>query len=72
MRSIVGCQLSPVHYYQFDGERDWVEAEETRLMREFAQKNLPPFEYLSGLTVKNPWNRMFECEIDFQRPSVSH
>ena len=72
IRTIVGCQLSPVHYYQFDGERDWVEAEETRLMREFAQKNLPPFEYLSGLQVKNPWNRMFECEIDFQRPSVSH
>ena len=72
IRTIVGCQLNPVHYYQFEGEREWVEAEETRLMREFAQKNLPPFDYLSGLKVSNPWNRMFECEIEFQRPSVSH
>ncbi|MBO4401137.1 MAG: DUF4127 family protein [Selenomonadaceae bacterium] len=65
IRTIVGCQLDPVHYYQFDGERAWVESEETRLMREFAQKNLPPFDYLSGLKVSNPWNRMFECEITF-------
>ncbi len=66
IRTIVGCQLDPVHYYQFDGERDWVEAEETLLMQEFAKKILPPFEYLSGLKVSNPWNRMFECEIEFR------
>ena len=65
IRSIVGCQLDPVHYYQFDGERAWVESEETRLMNEFAQKNLPAFKYLRGLKVTNPWNRMFECEIEF-------
>ncbi len=70
IRSIVGADLfympnGAVSYYQFNGERAYVEAKETELMNEFARKNLPAFEYLRGLKVTNPWNRMFECDIEF-------
>lgn len=42
-----------------------VSQSETELMRDFAKKFLPPFDFLKGLTVSNPWHRMFECEIHF-------
>ncbi len=67
IRTIVGNKLNPVSYYQFNDERAAVEAEETRLMNEFVQKNLPPFAFLRDLKVTNPWNRMFECEIEFEK-----
>ncbi len=38
---------------------------ETELMRKFAEKNLPPFDFLDKVTVTNPWHRMFECAIHF-------
>ena len=35
---------------------------ETKLLREFAAKNLPQWQ---NFTVINPWHRMFECQINF-------
>ena len=67
IRTIVGNKLNPVSYYQFNDERAAVEAEETRLMNDFAKNNLPPFAFLRDLKVTNPWNRMFECEIEFEK-----
>lgn len=70
IRSIVGHELfymprGKVAYYQFDGEREYVEERETELIQEWAEKNLPPYKYLRGLKVSNTWNRMFECHIEF-------
>ena len=70
IRSIVGHELfymprGAVAYYQFDGEREYVEKRETELMRRFAEEILPPYKYLRGLTVHNTWNRMFEVQIEF-------
>ena len=70
IRSIVGHDLyymprGAVAYYQFDGERNYVEGRETELLQEWAEKNLPPYKYLRGLKVLNPWNRMFEVQIEF-------
>ncbi len=69
IRSILGHELyymprGKVAYYQFDGEREYVEERETELMQEWAEKNLPPYKYLRGLKVSNTWNRMFECQIE--------
>ena len=70
IRTIVGNDLfymprGVVAYYQFDGERNYVEDTETKLLQEWAEKNLPPYRYLRGLKVSNTWNRMFECQIEF-------
>ncbi len=70
IRSIVGNELfymprGVIAYYQFDGEREYVERRETELMQSFAAENLPPYRYLRGLKITNPWNRMFECHIEF-------
>ena len=70
IRSIVGHELfymprGTVAYYQFDGEREYVEERETELMQEWAKRFLPPYKYLSGLKVSNTWNRMIECHIEF-------
>ena len=70
IRSILGHELyhmprGAVAYYQFDGEREYVEQRETELMQEWAEKNLPPYKYLRGLKVHNTWNRMFECYVEF-------
>lgn len=49
------------------GERTTdIEAHETQLMREFAQKNFPSSKLLKNFTVTNPLRRMFECEIHFE------
>ena len=41
-----------------------ISALETKLMREFAAKYLPNW---TNFTVSNPWHRMFECKINFER-----
>ena len=38
-------------------------ARENLLMKNFAAKNLPQ---IKNFSVKNPWHRMFECEIIFE------
>lgn len=70
IRTIVGNELfymprGAVAYYQFDGEREYVEGRETELIQDWAEKNLPPYRYLRGLKVSNTWNRMFEVQIEF-------
>ncbi len=74
VRTIVGNELvekfnDPSCYYDFKNseQRAFAENESTRLMNEFAEKNLPSFKYLRGFKVKNPWNRMFECEVIFNK-----
>ena len=53
-------------YFNLDGDKlSWAENRNTELVREFAEKNLPYFDFLKNLTVKNPWIRMFECDIIF-------
>ena len=70
IRTIVGNELfhmprGVIAYYQFDGEREYVEARETELLQRFANEILPPYRYLRGLKVYNTWNRMFEVQIEF-------
>lgn len=72
VRTIVGNEIvkkygNPALYYDFidKDKRDFAEQLNTKLLREFAQKNLPHFDYLKNLQVKNTWNRMFECDIIF-------
>lgn len=70
IRSIVGHDLfymprGVISYYQFDGEREYVEQKETELMQRFADEILPPYKYLRGLKVHNTWNRMFESYVEF-------
>ena len=70
VRTIVGNEIvkkfnNPALYYQFYGQRDWAENLNTKLLKDFAKKNLPHFNYLKNFKVKNPWNRMFECDIEF-------
>ena len=55
----------PSVYYQFQDEnqRNWAEDLNTKLVKDFAEKNLPHSDLIKNLQVKNPWNRMFECDM---------
>lgn len=54
-------------FYSGFGEKNiTIENKITELMREFAAKNLPPYEFLRDFKVSCAWNRMFEVEIDFR------
>lgn len=50
-----------------DGARDFAAARGTELLQEFARQNirLPEGLSLEKLRISHPWNRLFECEIDF-------
>jgi len=50
-------------YATMNEHRPSLEAEVTKLLRAFALKHLPPFKGLDTLTVKFPWNRGFEADI---------
>lgn len=53
-------------YFNLDGDKlAWAENRNTELMREFAKKNFPQIK--NNFTVKNPWIRMFECDIIFDK-----
>lgn len=53
-------------FYSNFGEKNLeIEKRITNLMREFAAKNLPPYDFLKNFTVSNIWNRMFEIDIEF-------
>jgi len=72
VRTVVGNEIvkkfgNPALYYDFVTEdtRTFAEELNTKLLRDFAEKNLPHFDYLKNLQVKNTWNRMFECDILF-------
>lgn len=53
------------YYSNFGGKNIEIEERITNLMRDFAEKNLPPYEFLRDFKVTNPWNRMFEVDIEF-------
>ena len=68
VRTIVGKEIfknfhNPALYYQLGEKLSWAENLNTKLMREFAEKNLPQVD--RNFTVKNTWLRMFECDIIF-------
>ncbi len=70
VRTIVGNEIvknfgDASLYYNFIDKRSWAENLNTKLLNDFAEKNLPHFDFLKNFTVKNPWNRMFECDIEF-------
>lgn len=50
-----------------DGKQPAVDEQSTKRMREFAEQNirLPEGFSLKNLRVTHPWNRLFECGIDF-------
>lgn len=50
-------------YSRLDDKRKPVELRTTRLMKQMADRKLPPFAELENLTVTFPWNRMFEAEF---------
>ena len=52
-------------YSNFGGENFEIEDAITKSMREFAAKNLPPYDYLRNFNVTCAWNRMFEIDIEF-------
>ena len=53
------------YYSNFGGKNLDIEERITNLMRDFAEKNLPPYEFLRDFKVTCPWNRMFEVDIEF-------
>ena len=72
VRSIVSKEIfkkfgDPSVYYQFQNEeqRNWAENLNTELLKDFAEKNLQHAYLTQDLKVKNTWNRMFECDIEF-------
>ena len=52
-------------YSDFGEKNSEIEGRITNLMREFAIKNLPPYDYLRDFNVTCAWNRMFEIDIEF-------
>ncbi len=50
-------------YMSLDDKIVGVEYRADRMIREFADENLPPFPALRELKVYFPWNRMFEADI---------
>ena len=66
VRSHVGTELvkkfrSSRYYYNLEDKLAFAEKRNTELMREFAGKHLPNIP--TDFTVRNPWLRMFECDI---------
>ena len=45
--------------------------QENKLIQDFAKKFLPRFGFMKNLHVSNPWHRMFECEIHFEKKKSS-
>lgn len=70
VRTILGNEIiknfgDPTLYFNLGDKIIWAENRNTELMREFAEKNLPHFDFLKNFAVKNSWRRMFECNIIF-------
>lgn len=68
VRTVVGNELvqnfgDSMYYFSLRDKLDFAERRNTELARAFAEKNLPQLCGMEGFTVKNPWLRMFECDI---------
>lgn len=71
VRTIVGNKLvqnfgKPEYYIALKDKLSFAEEMNTKLTRDFAKKNLPHLSILKDFKVKNPWLRMFECDIVFK------
>lgn len=71
VRTIIGAEIfntrqGGVLYYQFDGKTLNAEKRIKTLLKDFADKNLPPFKFLRKIKITCPWNRMFEIDITFK------
>ena len=69
VRSHVGTELvrnfgSYKYYYKLDDKLAFAEKRNTELMQDFARKHMPNIS--ADFTVKNPWLRMFECDVSFR------
>ena len=69
VRSHVGTELvrnfgSYKYYYKLDDKLAFAEKRNTELMQDFARKHMPNIS--ADFTVKNPWLRMFECDVIFR------
>lgn len=72
-QSIVRTRMYEELYARGQGDRvlrlgdvkEQVEEETTILMREFAKKELPYSKVLDNFKVTLPWNRIFECKIEY-------
>lgn len=70
VRTTIGMEIfntrqGKVLYYQFDGKTLNAEKRIKTLLRDFADRNLPPYKFLRKMKVTCPWNRMFEVDIRF-------
>ena len=68
VRTIVGSELvqkfgNAMYYLSLQDKLGYAEQRNTELMQDFATKNLPQNYLAPGFTIKNPWLRMFECDI---------
>ena len=68
VRTIVGSELvqkfgNAMYYLSLQDKLGYAEQRNTELMQDFAAKNLPQNYLAPGFTIKNPWLRMFECDI---------
>ncbi|SFA76602.1 DUF4127 family protein [Selenomonas ruminantium] len=68
VRTIVGSELvqkfgNAMYYLSLQDKLGYAEQRNTELMQNFAAKNLPQNYLAPGFTIKNPWLRMFECDI---------
>ena len=52
-----------MYYLSLQDKLGYAEQRNTELMQDFAAKNLPQNYLAPGFTIKNPWLRMFECDI---------
>ncbi len=71
VRTIVGKEIlknfgDASLYYHLGDKIDFAEDRNTALVREYAEKKFPDFNFEKNLIVKNSWNRMFECDIIFK------
>lgn len=72
VRTIVGSELvqkfgNGMYYISLQDKLDFAQQRNSELMWDFALKNLPKDNIAQGFTVKNPWLRMFECDIVEER-----
>ena len=74
VRTEVGNELvkqfgNPAYYIKLQDKLSFAEQQNTERMQAFADKNLPHFDFLKGFQVKNPWLRMFECDVVLAQPT---
>ena len=67
VRNIIARQLTWLRgdgwYGDLDGKKDVVGERTTKMLINFVDNNLPPFEGSEKLLVTFPWDRMFESDI---------